>query len=144
MNLPNNQPCPHCGRYNVRAVTLDAVTVNSTDQILLVKRGREPYKGFWGNPGGHLDWDETTEEGAIRELKEETGLDAQSITFLNIYTKPERHPKQAISIAYLIKASGEPKAADDADEVQWYDLSDLPEQLAFDHKTIIEDYLKNR
>lgn len=141
-DLAYNQPCPHCGRYKNRAVTLDAVIINDKDQILLVKRGNEPYKGLWANAGGYLDPNETAEQGIMREVKEETGLDAQSATFLNVYTSPDRHPDQAISVAYAVKVTGELKAGDDAADVRWFDKADLPSPLAFDHETIIEDYLK--
>jgi 8-oxo-dGTP diphosphatase len=141
MSLPNTTRCPHCGRYNNRAVTMDAVIVNDKNQILLVKRGNEPFKGLWSNAGGYLDHDETTEEATTREVKEETGLDVESIKFLNVYTNPNRHPNQAISVAYVVKVTGEPKAADDAVEVKWFDLTNLPKPLAFDHEIIIGDYL---
>jgi ADP-ribose pyrophosphatase YjhB (NUDIX family) len=121
---------------------MDAVILNDKHQILLVKRGNEPYKGLWSNAGGYLDQNETTEQGIMREVKEETGLDALSATFLNVYTSPTRHPEQAVSVAYAVKVTGEPKAGDDAEEVAWFDLNNLPTPLAFDHETIIRDYLK--
>ncbi len=142
-DLAHNQPCPHCGRYKNRAVTLDAVIINDKNQVLLVKRGNEPYKGLWANAGGYLDPNETAEQGIMREVKEETGLDTVSVTFLNVYTNPNRHPDQAISVAYAVKVTGELKAGDDAADAAWFAIDKLPTPLAFDHERIIRDYLKS-
>lgn len=138
-NLSNNQPCPHCGRYNNRAVTIDAVIVKDA-KVLLIKRGVEPFQGFWALPGGHVDLDETIEDTVKRETKEELGVDVVSLQQIGIYSDPKRHPKQAINIAYEVQIQGDIKPGDDAQECKWFDLKELPE-LAFDHKQIIEDYL---
>jgi len=140
MELKNNESCPSCGQYKNRALTVDAVIVKD-GKILLIKRGREPYKGFWGNAGGYVDHDETAEDAAIRETFEETGLIAKSIKFIGLYTDPKRHPEQAVSAAYALEVEGEPKAGDDAVEIKWFDIDKLP-PLAFDHEKIIGDYLK--
>jgi 8-oxo-dGTP diphosphatase len=139
-NLPNNKPCPHCGRYNNRAVTIDAVIIKD-NMILLIKRGAEPFKDYWALPGGHVDWDETIEDAVKREVKEELGVDATNLKQIGIYSDPKRHPKQCINVAYGVETDGEFKAGDDAKEYKRFDLNELPE-LAFDHKQIIEDYRK--
>jgi len=139
-DIPNNQPCPHCGRYNNRAVTVDAVIIEG-NKVLLIKRGVEPFKGYWALPGGHTDWDETVEDSVKREVKEEIGVEVASLKQIGLYSDPKRHPKQSINISYEVEIKGEPKAGDDAKECTWFELNDLPE-LAFDHKKIIEDYLK--
>jgi 8-oxo-dGTP diphosphatase len=59
--LSRDKPCPNCGRYACRAITVDAI-IASQAGILLIKRGNEPYKGYWALPGGHVDWDETVED----------------------------------------------------------------------------------
>jgi 8-oxo-dGTP diphosphatase len=138
--LPKNKPCPHCGRYANRGVSIDALIVKN-NKILLIKRGSEPFKGFWGIPGGYVDWEESAEEAVKREVSEELGLTVKTVQFIGIYTDPKRHPNQTIDIAYAATISGEPKIGDDAQAFQWADLDNLPE-LAFDHKKIIEDYLK--
>jgi 8-oxo-dGTP diphosphatase len=140
--LPNNKPCPHCGRYNNRRVAVDAL-IFQNNKILLIKRAVEPFKGFWALPGGGIDFDETAEEALQKEVIEETGLKLLSAKFLHIYTDPKRDPKQVITLSYYVEAEGQPKAGDDAKEYRWFDLQKLPE-LAFDHKKIIEDYLKIR
>jgi len=138
--LSNNLPCPHCGRYNNRAVTIDAVIIKD-NKILLIKRGVEPFKGYWALPRGHTDWDETLEETVKREVKEELGVEITSLQQIGIYSDPKRHPKQSINVPYGVQIQGEIKIGDDAKEFRWFDLNDLP-ALAFDHRIIINDYLK--
>lgn len=140
-NLPNDQKCPYCGRYNNRRLAIDALIIRD-NKILLVKRANDPFKDFWSNPGGGVDWGQTAEEAVTAEVKEETGLDVTDTKFLQIYTKPERDPNQVITLAYAVKATGEVKAGSDAKDAQWFDVNNLPKPLAFDHETIIEDYLQ--
>jgi 8-oxo-dGTP diphosphatase len=142
MELKNNEPCQSCGRYMNRAMTVDAVIVRD-GKILLIKRGSEPYKGFWAVPGGYVDFDETTEEAVRREVKEETGLIVTSLEFIGLYSDPKRHPKQCVSAAYVVEAKGEVKVGDDALEFKWESIKNFGE-LAFDHKKIIDDYLKKK
>ena len=139
MELKNNEPCPSCGRYNNRGVTVDAVIVKD-NKILLIKRGNEPFKGFWALPGGYVGWDETVEDAVKREVAEETGLIVKTLEMIGVYSNPARHPKQVIDVAFTVETEGKPKAGDDAIEVGWFDINDLPE-LAFDHEKIIGDYL---
>lgn len=135
-------PCPTCGNYNHRSISIDALIITD-NKILLIKRGSEPYKGLWALPGGHLDWDETLEEAVIREVKEETGLKVTSINFLKVYSTPSRHPRQLIAVAYQVETSGKPQAGDDARELKFFPFANLPKQLAFDHQHIIDDHLRN-
>lgn len=139
MKLKRNDPCPTCGRFDNRGVSIDAVIIKDT-KILLIKRGSQPYKGFWGTPGGYVDWDESAEETVKREVKEETGLEVIKTSLIGVYSNPTRHPKQTINIVYIAYvASGEAKASDDATEVKWFPISELPNELAFDHKQNIAD-----
>ena len=64
------------------------MVVNEIGQILLIKRKNQPYRNHWALPGGYLDQDETTAQGALRELKEETGLSADNAEFLGFYDDP--------------------------------------------------------
>jgi|SRR5579885_936457 len=141
-SLPPNQPCPQCGRYDNRAISVDAVIV-SDGKILLIKRNVDPYKGYWALPGGHLEWNEDAAERVAKEVKEETGLTVMHSELINVYTRPTRDPKQKISLAYAVETQGEPQAGSDAGELQWYNLNALPD-LAFDHHMIIVDYLKKQ
>ena len=140
MELKNNEPCQICGRYANRGVTIDAVIMRN-DKILLIKRGVEPFKGFWALPGGYVEWDETIEDAVKREVIEETGLSVKSLKMIGIYSDPKRHPRQCIDVAYAAEVEGEIKIGDDATEFRWEDLKNIP-KLAFDHNDIVEDYLK--
>lgn len=109
------------------------------NKIILIKRGVEPYKGHWGLPGGYVEWDQTVEQAVIREVKEETNLETDSLKLIGVYSSPNRHPKQAINLAYLVSAKGKLKHGDDAIDAKWFNVNSLPENLAFDHRDIIHD-----
>lgn len=110
----------------------------------MIKRRGVPFIGFWAIPGGHLDFNETAEEGVAREIKEETNLTVNYVKLFGIYSTPERDPRQIVSAIYLVKTKGVPKAGDDAADFKWFPLNKLPNKLAFDHKKILSDYLKKR
>lgn len=124
------------------AVTVDAVIFYRKSgllKILLIQRKNDPFKGQWALPGGFLEEDETMEEGAKRELEEETGLKIEKLQQVAAFGTPGRDPRgRTISIAFvgLIDAEPKIKASDDALDVKWFDLNDLP-NLAFDHSEII-------
>lgn len=134
-----NTPCATCGVYPNRGVSIDAVIIKN-NEILLIQRGVEPNKGYWGTPGGYVDWNESTEETVKREVKEETNLEATSIKLVGVYSDPKRHPKQVINLVYLVTiADGEAKHGDDAMDLKWFPLDALPDPMALDHKQNIED-----
>ena len=109
-------------------------------QILLIKRAVAPFQDYWAIPGGYIDWGESAEEAVSREVEEETGLKTISMKLLNVFSKPERHPKEGMSITYIVNAKGKPKASSDAKDAKYFPLNGLPEKLAFDHREIIEEY----
>ena len=137
---------PYQYKYEHPAVTTDCVIFTYEDwklKVLLVKRGGEPYKGEWALPGGFLRNDETAKEGALRELREETGLEASAVGELGVFSDPSRDPRErVITIAFyaLVKPS-EVEGGDDADEAAWFSIDELPE-LAFDHADIINAALE--
>ena len=137
---------PYQYKYEHPAVTTDCVIFTYEDwklKVLLVKRGGEPYKGDWALPGGFLRGNETAREGALRELREETALEASAIGELGVFSKPDRDPRErVITIAFyaLVKPS-KVQGGDDADEAAWFPIDDLP-QLAFDHADIIHSALE--
>jgi 8-oxo-dGTP diphosphatase len=107
-------------------------------QVLLVERGIEPYKGKWAFPGGFLKMDETAEEGALRELREETGLERAYIQQFHTFSDPHRDARErVITIAYyaLVKIQ-EVHGGDDAASARWFPLGEIP-SLAFDHDYIL-------
>lgn len=122
-------------------VTVDILIINdTTEEILLIKRLNEPFKDYWALPGGFVDENEDLEEAAHRELKEETNLEVEDLYQLGAFGAPGRDPRgHMISIAYLGYSSDveNAKAMDDAKELKWFKINDLP-KLAFDHKEIID------
>ncbi len=108
--------------------------------LLLVKRGRPPFKGMWALPGGFLNRGESLEECARRELREETGLEAGALVHLAPRSEPGRDPRGwIVSCPFLCSVDPEAaavRAADDAAEAKWFPLDDLP-PLAFDHHEIL-------
>ena len=140
--LSNDEPCPECGRYANRGVSIDAIVVKD-HQVLLIQRGVEPNKGLWGTPGGYVGWDESAEDTVKRELKEETNLDIENVKLMGVYSQPERHPKQVINLVYLAEGPiGKQKHGDDALDTKWFDLDSLPDKMALDHKQNIQDAIK--
>jgi 8-oxo-dGTP diphosphatase len=130
-------------KYPRPAVTADCVVITKETEpkVLLIQRGIDPYKGCWAFPGGFMNMDETTEECAIRELEEETGLKLSTIHQIGAYSKVDRDPRgRTITVAYLamIDAPVEVAGQDDAAKAEWFPLSDLP-HLAFDHYDIMQD-----
>ncbi len=123
-----------------RGISVDMI-ITKGNQVLLVKRGAEPFKGYWGTFGGFIEWDETPEDAVRRETKEEAGVEVTSMKLLGVYGDPKRHPHQVITLVYKVEISGEPKAGDDAEDVKWVDNDKIPDNLGFDHNQILKDYL---
>ena len=131
----------YTNKYPRPAVTADCIVITRNNEVLLIKRANEPYKGAWAFPGGFLNMDETTSECAIRELQEETGLVVEDVYQVGTYDAVDRDPRgRTITVAYVcvIDEAEEVKGADDAAKAQWWNLDSLPE-LAFDHEQILED-----
>ncbi len=129
--------------YPRPSVTADCVVITKEDtpQVLLIQRGFEPFKGCWALPGGFMNMDETTEQCAIRELEEETGLKISDVRQIGAFSKIDRDPRgRTITVAYLaiVDAPLEVKGLDDAAKAQWFPLSTLP-PLAFDHADILRE-----
>ena len=136
----------YCYKYPHPAVTTDCVIFGfdgSELQVLLIERGIEPFKGKWAFPGGFLNMDETAGEGAMRELKEDTGLENAYIEQFNTYSEPGRDPRErVITIAhYALVRIQEVKGGDDAAKAQWFPIDEVP-QLAFDHDKILRDAMR--
>lgn len=122
-------------------VTVDIVLWNTNrTEILLIKRKNDPFKDCWALPGGFVDENEDLELAAKRELKEETNVDVQDLLQIGAFGKPGRDPRgHMVSVAYsaVLNCLQEIKALDDAKEVKWFTINELP-KLAFDHKEIIK------
>lgn len=126
-------------------LTVDIVAFLGEDKIVLIKRAGPPFKGFYAIPGGFVEYGETVEDAAVREMKEETGLDVKLLGIIGVYSKPDRDPRgRVVSIAYLAKAvAGSLKPSTETKEVKAFKNDEIPENLAFDHKDILEDGIKN-
>lgn len=117
-------------------------------QILLIKRGLDPFQGKWALPGGFMkEEDESADAAVIRELNEETNINHNSLKQLGAFSKKDRDPRdRIITIAFydLVKKEGDfkkNKGGSDAQEARWFPVNEIPE-LAFDHKEIFEKALK--
>lgn len=120
--------------------TADIVVVRQ-GKVLLIRR-RNPPEG-WALPGGFIDYGESAEAAAARELKEETGLDVVSLFLAGVYSAPGRDPRfHTLTVVYTAEATGHLIPGDDAADAQWFPLSCLPEPMAFDHRRIIEDTVR--
>lgn len=143
--------CPKCGaairEYRSPLPTVDIIIQcrrkEREEGLVLIMRNREPR--MWALPGGFCEYGESLEEGAVREAKEETGLDIELTEQFYTYSDPSRDPRHhSITTVFLARSMGEPSAGDDAGEVRIFRRSDIPETLAFDHKRILDDYFLYR
>lgn len=132
-------------KYPRAALTVDALVFTQKGNekfVLLIQRGKEPFKNKWALPGGFVDMDETLEQACIRELEEETGLTVQKMEQFKAYDAIDRDPRHrtiSIVISVELDEQKQVKGGDDASRADWFPLSNLPE-LAFDHHQIINDY----
>jgi 8-oxo-dGTP diphosphatase len=111
--------------------------------ILLIERKNPPHG--WALPGGFVDVGESLEQAAVREAAEEVCLPVTLLSLLGCYSDPNRDPRfHTVSAVYVADASGTPRAADDAANVQAFFADALPSPLAFDHALILADYLNYR
>ncbi len=133
----------YCYDYPRPAVSSDCVLFGFDGRdlnVLLVERGKDPYKGRWAFPGGFLNMDETSGQCALRELKEETGVEGVHLEQLGTFSDVDRDPRgRVISVVYLavvILSDHNPVAGDDAEKAQWFRVRDIP-PLAFDHDLVM-------
>lgn len=130
------------------SVTVDLAIFTIKDNllnVLLVKRDSEPFKGKWALPGGFVRINESLEDAAKRELKEETSVKDVYLEQLYSFGQPKRDPRgRVITISYLALINSDKiklKASTDVSEAQWFPVSKIP-PLAFDHKKILDYALK--
>ena len=141
--MPHEEPCPHCGQpasHRRNPYPTVDIIIQRSGEILLIERRNPPYG--WALPGGFVDYGESLEDAAVREAREETGLEISGLQQFRAYSDPGRDPRQHnISIVFTADAAGCPAAGDDAKNVRFFRIDRLPAPLCFDHAQIIEDYL---
>jgi ADP-ribose pyrophosphatase YjhB (NUDIX family) len=122
--------------------TIDII-IEIAEEIVLIKRKNPPHG--WAIPGGFVDYGESAEEAARREAKEETGLDVMNLQQFHTYSAPNRDPRHhTISVVFIAQAKGKPRASSDAADIGLFNKDALPEELAFDHRQILDDYFNRR
>jgi 8-oxo-dGTP diphosphatase len=111
--------------------------------IVLIERKNPPHG--WALPGGFVEYGETLEGAARREGREETSLDVELVRQFHAYSAPERDPRfHCVSVVFLARARGEPVGRDDAAAARIFRREGLPDEIAFDHRTILSDYFEKR
>lgn len=137
--------CPYCTKeipsYKNPVPTVDII-IEIGGGVVLIERKNPPYG--WALPGGFVDYGESLEQAAIREAKEETGLDVTLRGQLHTYSAPDRDPRQhTISTVFTATAAGKPAGGDDALQAKIFSAEHIP-QLAFDHEHILRDYFASQ
>lgn len=124
-------------------VTVDAVVFTvlaSKLSLLMIKRKNEPYKGMWAIPGGFLEMDEELEDAVARELEEETGLSGVRLEQMRTYGTIGRDPRgRMVTVVFfgiVDENNTKIKAGDDAAQEKWFDVDNLPKDIAFDHDKV--------
>jgi 8-oxo-dGTP diphosphatase len=138
----NTLKCPACGAsvhtWRNPFPTVDII-IQVREKIVLIERKNEPVG--WALPGGFVDYGESLEAAAIREAREETGLDINTLRQFGAYSDPQRDPRQHnISFVFVAEGDGELLGGDDASHAALFHLDDLPSPLCFDHGKILDDY----
>jgi ADP-ribose pyrophosphatase YjhB (NUDIX family) len=142
----SKERCPKCGNEWQRRnplLTVDIIieTEEEPGSIVLVMRKNPPVG--WALPGGFVDYGETIEAAAAREALEETGLRVEDLRQFHSYSDPGRDPRgHMVSVVFTARASGSPEGGDDARLAVAFTSDNLPREIVFDHRSIIDDYLK--
>lgn len=120
--------------------TVDVI-IELPEGVCLVRRRNPPHG--WALPGGFIDYGESAPHAARREAREETGLRVRLTELFYVYSDPGRDPRMhTISIVYLARTRGTPRAGDDAAEVGVFSENNLPSPIVFDHARILSDYFR--
>lgn len=121
-------------------LTADCVVFDRDDRLLLIRRKNPPFKGRYALPGGFVEIGESVEDAALRELREETGIDGKIVRLIGVYSDPKRDPRfHTVSAAFIVRPrSTKVKGGDDAESASFVaDWRGL--KLAFDHNVIVAD-----
>jgi 8-oxo-dGTP diphosphatase len=141
--------CPDCGASRPRRnplLTVDMIIEleGSPERRIVLVRRKNPPPG-WALPGGFVDYGETVEQAAVREAREETGLEITLVRQFHVYSAPGRDFRgHMVSVVFIARAGGEPQGGDDASEARAFPPDGLPEDMAFDHRQVVGDYLAGK
>jgi 8-oxo-dGTP diphosphatase len=126
--------CPACGSsYYANSAPAAEGLLARDGKVLLARRGIEPRRGFWDIPGGFLAEAEDPLDGLRREYREETGLEIRPLEWLGTHVEPYDN-YFVLGLTWLVTAEGEPRAADDVEELRWFGPDELPDEMAFAHQ----------
>ncbi len=136
--------CPQCGakvaRYRNPLLTVDIIIRVNRGEIVLIRR-KNPPPG-WALPGGFVDYGESLESAARREALEETGLRLTGLKQFRAYSDPRRDPRHhTVTVVFSAAGDGRPRPGDDAAHLETFALHELPDELAFDHGIILNDFI---
>jgi 8-oxo-dGTP diphosphatase len=125
-------------------LTVDSWVRDRRGRVLLVQRGRPPFEGNWGLPGGFCEWKETVERCCVRETREETGLRVEVVELRGVYSKANRDPRgHNVTVLFSCRPlSGKVAGGDDASDARWFEPRELRKlRYAFDHRAIVMEQL---
>ncbi|MDH5447563.1 MAG: NUDIX hydrolase [Candidatus Bathyarchaeota archaeon] len=131
-------------KFSGRTVT--AIIEFPNNKILLVKRGTVVFKGYWALPGGRVKARETVEQTVVREVQEETGLHVKIVRKIGEYHESGVQDEMEYDYyptCFLVKPTGGKikRQEKEIEEIRLVDLKDIPEKLAFEHSSMIRDYI---
>jgi 8-oxo-dGTP diphosphatase len=125
------------------ALTVDVIIEMADGGIVLIERRNPPHG--WALPGGFVEYGETVEQAAVREAREETGLEVELVRQLHVYSDPARDPRShTVSVVFIGRAGGAPRGGSDAATARVFVRDELPAPIAFDHAAILDDYFSGR
>ncbi len=139
--------CPVCDYvFYHNPVPAAGVVIEKHGKILLVKRKYEPYKGDWCLPAGFMEYDESPEQCAVRETREELGVNIELDGLFGVYSGKDDPRTHAVLVMYWAKIiAGELKPGDDAEEIEYFAKDEVPSNIAFlAHRQIIKEFFEIR
>jgi ADP-ribose pyrophosphatase YjhB (NUDIX family) len=137
--------CPACGSvYYANSAPAVEGLLERKGKVLLTKRGIEPRRGYWDLPGGFLEEGEEPLDGLRRELLEETGLEVEPLEWLGTHLEPYDN-YFVLGLTWRVAADGDPRPADDVEQLAWVGPDELPEEMAFAHQDeLLRDWARKQ
>jgi ADP-ribose pyrophosphatase YjhB (NUDIX family) len=129
--VPGHLHCPGCGfDYWANSIPAAQAVIERDGRVLLGRRNREPRLGHWDLPGGFLEEGEDALDGLRREVREETGIEIEPVAWVGTFIDPYSD-RAVLSLTWIVRGHGEPRAADDIDDLRWFAPDELPQEMAF-------------